>query len=484
MTDNSYSAVVIGASVAGLLAASALSDRFGRVLILEREVLPPPGQGRKAVPQGKHVHALLPGGLAAIEQLLPGFQAELVAGGAVRCDSMQEIRFVASGHEITREAASATNILASRPYIEGHLRRRVLELPNVTLLDGTAVRGLVANPDRTRVAGVRLSDMRLRDEVVTCDLVVVATGRAGQLPAWLNALGLRAPAEEELTVDIRYASRHFAIPDGYLGQDKLILIGAEPGRPRGMGLFAQEDDTWLLTLFGYGKAHKPPTEDAGYWKFLASVAPADVLAAVAAGQPLDEVVTYTFPASRRRRYERLRRFPAGLVALGDAISSFNPVYGQGMSVAALQAIALRGALTSGASRLSQRYFKATRRIVDTAWDLAIGSDLSLPEVEGPRSILTRLSNAWVERILQAAEDDACVAEAFGSVTDLLAPPTVLMQPRLIWRVVRNRGEKQADKAKIARRVSRHPTTANVADLASAPMRPHRGRGQHDDHKVG
>ena len=133
MTDNTNHAVVIGASVAGLLAAGAVCDHFDRVTILEREVLPPPGQGRKAVPQGRHVHALLPGGLAAIEQLLPGFQAELVAGGAVRCDSMREIRFVASGHEITRDAASATNVLASRPYIEGHLRRRVLGLPNVTL---------------------------------------------------------------------------------------------------------------------------------------------------------------------------------------------------------------------------------------------------------------------------------------------------------------------------------------------------------------
>jgi 2-polyprenyl-6-methoxyphenol hydroxylase-like FAD-dependent oxidoreductase len=123
MTDNTNHAVVIGASIAGLLAACAVSDHFDKVTILEREVLPPPGQGRKAVPQGRHLHALLPGGLAAIEHLLPGFQAELVAGGAVRCDSMQEIRFVASGHAMTRNAASATNILGSRPYIEGHLRQ-------------------------------------------------------------------------------------------------------------------------------------------------------------------------------------------------------------------------------------------------------------------------------------------------------------------------------------------------------------------------
>jgi 2-polyprenyl-6-methoxyphenol hydroxylase-like FAD-dependent oxidoreductase len=443
MTDNTNHGVVIGASVAGLLAAGAVSDHFDRVTILEREVLPPPGRGRKAVPQGRHVHALLPGGLAAIEQLLPGFQAELVAGGAVRCDSMREIRFVASGHEITRDAASATNVLASRPYVEGHLRRRVLGLPNVTLVDGTSVHGLVPDPQGVRVAGVQLLG-----RILTSDLVVVATGRAGQLPVWLEALGFRAPAEEKLVVDIRYASRHFKIPDGYLGRDKLILVGAEPGRPRGMGLFAQEDGTWLLTLVGYGAEHRPPTEGAGYLEFLASVAPADVLAGVLAAEALDDVATHAFPASRRRRYERLARFPRGLVALGDAISSFNPVYGQGMSVAALQALALRHTLTSGERRLSEHYFKASGKIVDIAWDLAIGSDLSLPEVSGERPILTRLSNAWAERILTAAEHDPYVAEVFGSVTDLLAPPTVLMRPRFVWRVARSRANKQVASGKV------------------------------------
>ena len=441
MTDQANHAVVIGGSVAGLLAACAVSNYFDRVTVLEREILPPPGQGRRAIPQGRHVHALLPGGLGAIEQLLPGFQAELIAGGAVRCDSMQEIRFVFSGHQITRDAASATNVLASRPYIEGHIRRRVLGLPNVRLIDGVAVQGLVSRD------GESVTAVRVADEILACDLAVVATGRAGQLPAWLEALGFAAPTEEELVVNITYASRRFSIPDGNLGRDKLILISAEPGRPRGMGLFAQEDGNWLLTLVGYGREHRPPTDQAGYLRFLASVAPADVLAGVVAGQPLDDVVTHAFPASRRRRYERLSRFPRGLVALGDAMSSFNPVYGQGMSVAALQALALRQTLATGGHRVPQRYFKAARRIVDIAWDLAIGSDLSLPEVEGRRSISTRLSNVWSERILEAAEHDAYVAEVFGKVTDLLAPPTVLMHPRFAWRVVRSRAAQRADRVK-------------------------------------
>jgi 2-polyprenyl-6-methoxyphenol hydroxylase-like FAD-dependent oxidoreductase len=172
-----------------------------------------------------------------------------------------------------------------------------------------------------------------------------------------------------------------------------------------------------------------------------------------AGESLDEIVTHAFPASRRRRYERLTRFPLGLAPLGDAISSFNPVYGQGMSVAALQAVALRQSLSSGIDRQSQRYLKASSRIVDVAWDLAIGSDLSLPEVEGERPILTRLSNAWAERILRAAEHDPAVAEVFGAVTDLLAPPTALLRPRFVWRVVRSGASKHADRAQSPGRVT-------------------------------
>jgi 2-polyprenyl-6-methoxyphenol hydroxylase-like FAD-dependent oxidoreductase len=432
MTFNRHHAVIIGGSVAGLLAARAAADHFERVSILERELLPPPGQARKAIPQGRHVHALLPGGLGAIERLLPGFQAELVAGGAPRCNSLRNVRFVISGHEFTRQAASGTNVLASRPYIEGHLRRRVLTLPNVTLTDGTAVHGLVMGSDRVTVDGVRLDS-----GVLPCDLTVVATGRAGQLPTWLEAMDFPAPAEEHLTVDIRYASQHFSIPAGHF-EDKLVLIGAEPGRPRGMGLFAQEDGTWLLTLSGYGRNHWPPTDRAGYLDFLRTVAPPDVLAGLLAGEALDAVVTHAFPASRRRRYERLKTFPRRLIAIGDAISSFNPLYGQGMSVAALEAVALHDALSSGRDEVPQRYFKATRRIVDVAWDLAVGSDLSLPEVDGHRSPITKVSNVWAEQILRAAEHDPYVAEVFGSVADLVAPPSVLMRPRFVWRVARNR----------------------------------------------
>lgn len=448
MTSNNVGdhAVIVGASMAGLLAAAAVAPHFTRVTVLEREQLPPAGRGRRGVPQGRHVHAFLPGGLRALEHLLPGLADQMFAAGAIRCESMRQIRQVISGHELSRAAVGPDNLLASRPFIEGQVRRRVLRLPNVTLRDGVAVHGLLPKPDGQGVAGVRISTQN-GDDPVLADLVVVATGRAAQLPAWLAELGATGPAEDELVIDLMYASRHVALPPGALGNDLLVLVTPTPELPRGLGLFAQEDGTWLLTAVGWGKAHRPPTRDNEYLDFIASFAPADVVKALRESTPLDDIVTHAFPASRRRRYDRLPHFPTGLLVIGDAISSFNPAYGQGMSVAALEAEALSNCLARGTDKLAKRYFRAIRGPVGVAWDLAVGSDLALPDVAGPRPLSVRLSNAWVDRLLAAAEHDTHVAERFGAVADLLAPPAALFAPRLAWRVLtrsrRRRGPRRS-----------------------------------------
>jgi 2-polyprenyl-6-methoxyphenol hydroxylase-like FAD-dependent oxidoreductase len=427
-------AVIVGASMAGLLAAAAVAPHFTRVTVLEREQLPPAGQGRRGVPQGRHVHAFLPGGLGALDHLLPGLPDQMFEAGAIRCESMRQIRQVISGHEMSRDAVGPDNLLASRPFIEGQVRRRVLRLPNVTLHDAVAVHGLLPRRHGDGVAGVRISSDD-GDHAVPADLVVVATGRAAQLPAWLEDLGVTAPEEDELVVDLMYASRHVALPPGALGDDLLVLVTPMPELPRGLGLFAQEDGTWLLTAVGWGKVHRPPTTDDEYLDFIASFAPADVVHALRESTPLDQIVTHAFPASRRRRYDRLSHFPEGLLVIGDAISSFNPAYGQGMSVAALEAQALSGCLERGTDQLTKRYFRAIRGPVGVAWDLAVGSDLALPDVAGPRPLSVRLSNAWVDRLLAVAEHDTHVAERFGAVADLLAPPATLFAPGIVWRVL-------------------------------------------------
>jgi 2-polyprenyl-6-methoxyphenol hydroxylase-like FAD-dependent oxidoreductase len=430
-------AVVIGASVAGLLAARVLSDTYERVTIVERDELPAIGQNRKAVPQGSHAHVMLASGQRSIEELLPGITGELLAAGAHSCESLREIRFVIAGHELTREASGADVLLASRPLIEGHVRRRVLALANVTVRERCEAVDLLTSSDGERVTGVRIRSRRGEggEEPLDADLVIAASGRAARLPALLEALGYPRPKEDRLAVDLMYVSRRVRVQPGALGDDKLVLIGARPGLPRGVMLIAQEDH-WILTASGYGAEHHPPTDEDGYLEFIATVAPPDVVAAISESEPLGDLVTHGFPANQRRRYERLKRFPDRLLVVGDAISSFNPLYGQGMSVAALEAIALRRCLEGGEQRLATRFFRAAGKVVNQAWDMAVGGDLGLPEVEGHRSLAVRLTNAYVERLLRVAEHDPIVAAAFGDVGDLLAPPQEIMRPRILWRVLR------------------------------------------------
>jgi 2-polyprenyl-6-methoxyphenol hydroxylase-like FAD-dependent oxidoreductase len=430
-------AVVIGASMAGLLAARALADAYERVTIVERDALPASGQ-RRAVPQGAHAHVLLASGRLAMEDLLPGITDELVAAGAQSCKAMSEIRFVVGGHEITREAEGGDVLLASRPLIEAHVRRRVRALPRVALRERCEVTELVASPDGPRMRGVRVRDHGNGaggEDALDADLVVAASGRAGRVPALLEHLGLARPDEDSLRVDLRYVSRRVRPEAGSLDGDKLIAIGARPGLPRGMFLIAQEDH-WILTLNGYGARHRPPVDEAGFLEFARSVAPPQVRDAVEAAEPLTEIANHGFPGSRRRRYERLEDLPDGLLTVGDALCSFNPLYGQGMSVAALEAVALRRCLERRAGDLGRRFLRAAAKVVDPAWDMAIGGDLALPEVEGDRPLGVRLSNAYVERLLRVAERDPVVATAFGDVSDLLKPPTHVMAPRILWRVLR------------------------------------------------
>jgi 2-polyprenyl-6-methoxyphenol hydroxylase-like FAD-dependent oxidoreductase len=287
------------------------------------------------------------------------------------------------------------------------------------------------------------------EETLAADLVVAATGRGARVPAWLEALGYPAPQEERLDVDVAYASRHLRVPDGALGGDKLVLIGAVPGRPRQLFLFAQEHDNWILSVGGYGPAHRPPTDPEGFTAFAATVATPDVRAVIEAAEPLDDPVPHRFPASLRRRYDKLRRFPDGLLACGDALCSFNPTYGQGMTVAAAEAIALRDCLAEGERDLARRFFAAAAVPVSHAWEVSVGADLALPEIPGPRPLRVRAVNAYLTRLRARAEHDPVVAGAFAAVVGMMAPPPSLLRPAIARRVLlpgRRRGAQQRDHA--------------------------------------
>ena len=430
-------AVVLGASLAGLLAARVLADAYDRVTVVERDPLPMTAENRKGVPQGRHAHLLLSRGTQILDELFPGLFDDLVVGGAPVIRDLEELRFSPGGHPLCLRGhpAWAATYQASRPYLEGQVRARVRALATVQIIDRCEVVGLVATAARNRVTGVRmLSHGAHAEETLGADLVLDATGRGGRATAWLAAIGYDQPPEEQLTIHLKYATRHLRLRPGALPGQKFVTIGAEPGRPTGLVLSAEEQNRWVLTVIGYDQ-HHPPTDPDAFLAFVQTIAPPDVLAAIRDAEPLDDIAAYRFPANLRRRYERLRRFPAGLLVFGDALCSTNPAYALGMSVTALQAAALQDTLAGGDHDLARRFFRAAAKPVNLSWQLTVGSDLALPQVQGPRPLPVRVINAYVNRVLTAAERDPTVAERFLRVASLQDPATRLFQPSTARRVL-------------------------------------------------
>lgn len=283
-------AVVLGASMAGLLAARVLADAYRRVTIVERDPLPESGLDRRGVPQGRHAHGLLPRGAQILEELFPGLLAELVADGVPVLRAPREFRLVLGGHLLCQDGEPGEpTYVPSRPCLEAHVRDRVRALRNVSIWDRCEVAGLVTTPACDRVTGARVLPAGGAEQILAADLVVDATGRGGRTPVWLKALGYDPPTEERVPVDVKYASRYLRLPAGALGDEKLVIIGAEPtAPPAGMALFIQEGDRWILTLAGYA-GHHPPTDEDGFLAFARAVAPPHIFAALRDAEPLSDI---------------------------------------------------------------------------------------------------------------------------------------------------------------------------------------------------
>ena len=431
-------AVVLGAGMAGLLAAHVLADAYGQVTVIDRDELPETSMHRRGVPHGRHLHALAARGQQALEELFPGLTAELVAHGAPAGSLLANARLYLSGHRLRQADTGLVLLCASRPFLEAHVRARVRALANVTLLDRCDVVGLATTPDGRRVTGGRV--LRRADnsaeELLGAELVVDATGRGSRAPLWLEALGYARPETEQVRIGLGYATRIYRLPPDALDGDLAVLQAATPQHPRTGALQRLEGDRWMLTLAGILGDH-PPIDPDGFLAFARSLRFPDIHQAIRDAEPLDDPVGFRFPASVRHRYERLDRFPDRLLVLGDAVASFNPIYGQGMSVAAVEALALRRHLERGIEPQPGRWFRDLARVVDVPWDMAAGGDLVFPGVQGRRTLKVRLVSTYLTRLHAAAAHDANLATAFIRVAGLVDPPQTFLRPGIVLRVLRN-----------------------------------------------
>jgi 2-polyprenyl-6-methoxyphenol hydroxylase-like FAD-dependent oxidoreductase len=459
---NSNQAIVLGASMAGLLAARALAERFEQVVVIERDVLPPTGQHRHGVPHGRHVHGLHPRGREVLEELFPGFTATLTADGAVCGDALANARWQLSGHQLAQADIGLPALFASRPFLEGHLRDMVARLPGVRFLQDTAICGLTVTTDKRAVTGAEVRTAGEGSSArIAARLVVDATGRGSRTPVWLGELGYPRPEQERVEIGLGYATRTYRLRPGALGGDRLILTAGTPANPRIAALAATEGGRHMLTIGGICGDY-PPADPAGFDAFTATLPSADIAAAIAGAEPLDDPCSFRFPASVRHRYERLPGFPDGLLVIGDAVCSFNPIYGQGMTVAAAEAMILRDLLARQAVPDARRYFRAITAAINPPWDIAAGADLAFPQVPGSRPAKVRLVNAYMPRLHAAAAHDEALAAALVRVIGLKDRPEGLLRPDRVLRVLR---------ATLADRRRPGPRPADQAPQGARPTAP-------------
>lgn len=497
-------AIVLGAGIAGMMTARVLADSYRRVTILERDVLPV-GEHRRGAAQGRHLHGLMERGRQIMESLYPGMTAELAERGAPQTELLATTRWYLSGLRARPTATGMIALLPSRPLLESVLRARTAALPGVRVVERVGAVGLVV-AGSGRVTGVRVVSsgapaedlLAVADLVasggaandraaaataalavgegapaararigtpaapagigtpaeravtITADLVVDATGRGSRASEWLTQLGFEAPPEERNEVNVGYASRTYRHRPEHLDGDVGVIISTVPGRNRGGVACLIEGDRWHVSLSGMLGDH-PPTDPVEFEAFAATLAAPDIHGIITRAEPLDDVVPHRYRGSLRRRYERVDASPEGFLAIGDAVCSFNPLYAQGMSVAAQQVEALRDCLRSDEPDLPRRFYTRVTPAIDVVWAMSGNADLSHPGVEGNRTARTRLINAYVRRAHVAASRDSAVALAFMRLANLVDTPDILLRPAMMARILRPGARLRSAGAGTARR---------------------------------
>jgi 2-polyprenyl-6-methoxyphenol hydroxylase-like FAD-dependent oxidoreductase len=434
-------AIVIGAGMSGLGAARALADHFEQVTVLERDTFPADPVPRPGVPQSWHLHGLLGGGLRAFSELFPDFETDLIGADGVPVRAGLDFLFEIPGYDpFPRRDLGWVTYAMSRPLIEQVVRRRVERHANITLRQGCRALEIAAGPDGASASGIRYETKEGRQETLAAALIVDASARGTLTLAFLKSLGRPMPEQTRIEVNEGIASALFAVPDNFSSDWKgVFTIPAARESSRGGIMVRVEENRWMVTLFGR-HGEWPPGEGKKFLGYAQSLRTSTIYSAIKDAKPLRDVVRFGFTENLLRHFGRLDLFPRGLLPIGDALCRFNPMYGQGMSVAAMEAALLRRILSALAAeqdplgKLAPAFFAEAQVLIETPWAISAVPDFIYPETKGDRPADLESALRFEGAVARIAARDPAVHKLMVEVQHLLKPRSVYREPALVERV--------------------------------------------------
>ncbi|ALC83914.1 MULTISPECIES: FAD-dependent oxidoreductase [Bacillus] len=433
-------AVVIGSGIAGKLAAKALSHSFQQVIIVEADKEYKEKVPRKRVPQSYHPHVLLKRGEEAIEILFPGIVSQLIEDGSIVTNPTKDLKWHHFGYWKKRFSGELIMLQLSRPMLEWHLQRRVEEVPNIITRYETKTEQLLVNKHDNTIKGVRLRSLKSGlTEELDANLVVDASGSSSKSIDWLQALDVKVK-EEKVKIQLFYATRLYSLKkQEHPEWQSLIISPSIPDNPYGAFIQTLEENRFSVTYSGYANAQAPKTNEE-FISYAKKLPVPDVLQFLEGAEPLSEIKIHRVPYQVRRRFDLAKNIPDGFLIIGDAHCRFDPLFGQGMSVAAMQALELKSSLlqTKKADKgFSQSLHKKISKIIDVPWEMATTEALRHPEVKGARTFVQPYKQWYSKRVYELSASEPEIYIRLVRVINLIRSPLHLYHPKVLFPILTN-----------------------------------------------
>lgn len=431
-------AIIIGGGISGKLAARVLSDFFQEVTILERDSEPHGPFPRKGAPQGEHIHALLFAGANGLEELFPGITEKFNASGAVKIDSTRDIAWFHHGVWKRRFAGDSTTILQTRPHLEWHIEQYVKRIPNVTIQYNQNVRNFLYSEEENRITGVEITDGSDSASTIHADLIVDASGVSSLSSRWLKKREVHIP-EETVKIDLSYYTKTVQLPDNPKRDWSIKLVYPNPPFEKiGGGISKVEGNRYLVTFMGYhNEIHEKEIlkSDNDFIEIAKNLPKLDIYQELKNATALSSTSTFRVPSIAWRRIDKVNNFPNGLLMIGDTICRIDPFFGQGMSIAIIEALALKKLLTSQ-NYTNQTFHQQAMKIISPIWNMVITEDFRYPATMGKKPTGLSIQQWYAKNIFLLSSENKDIYNSFIQVMHLLRPTSTLMHPRIIKSVLK------------------------------------------------